>query len=202
MGNPYFKTTYDAGNNEAELYRQATDELCEMLGIDFKYVPKTLVKPDYIFGEDTLKSFGAVETVTLYIENYENFDGVGDMFAKFGFEVDNRLVLLVEQRRFDGIVGRGPEVDDLVYHQPSGKIFKVSHLDHDENFYQMNGGQDRYKITCELFTPSHEDFDTNISDIDAFDAETDSNTTSEKDQFDEEIEDTLNLDESDLFNNL
>lgn len=202
MGNIYFKHAYDAGNNESELYRQATDEICEIWGQDFKYVPKTLVKPDYLFGEDTLKTFDSHETITLYIQNYESFDGIGDFFNKFRFEVDNRLVLLVEQQRFQSTIGREPEVDDLLYHPPSGKIFALKHVNPDDNFFQMNGGQDRYRLTCELFTPSHEGFDTNIDDIDVLTGETDSNNTLESDQIDQEIDDVLDLDESDIFNNL
>ena len=202
MGNPYFQHAYDPGNNEETLYKNATDELCEMFGIDFKYITKTLIKPDHIFGEDTLKQFETYKPITFLIENYENYEGVDNLFSKFGFEVDNRLILLIEQSRFTTYVGQDPEIDDLVYHPNSQKIFKVVHIQKGENFYQMNGGQDRYRITCELFTPSHEEFDTNISDIDILNNEDDSNNTLERDQFSEEVNDLLDLSESDLFENL
>jgi len=202
MGNPYFKHTYDATNNESALYKAATDEICETHGVDFKYILKSLVKPDHIFGEDTLKYFDGNRDITFYIENYENFEGVDNMFSKFGFEVDNRLNLLIQQDRFEEYIGREPEIDDLVYHQNSGKVFKVVHLQDGENFYQMNGGQDRYRITCELFTPSYEDFDTGVEDVDVLEDIGDSNNDLEKNQFNEEVEDILDLTESDLFDNL
>lgn len=206
MGNPYFNHTYDKNNNEALLYKNATDEICEMNGIDFKYISKTLVKPDYIFGEDTLKEFNKKRTITFYIENYENFDGVDDMFGKFGFEVENRLILIIERDRFKLGAQKDPEVDsiidDLIYHPNSGKLFRVVHIDVNENFYQMNGGQDRYKITCELHIPSHEDYDTEILDVDEIGSMDDSNNTLEQDEFDNELNSVLNLDESDIFENL
>jgi hypothetical protein len=203
MGNPYFKTTYDPGNNESMLYQSATDELCEMLGVDFKYVIKTLVKPDYVFGEDTLKEFNDHRDVTMFIENYENFDGVDDMFSKFGFEVDNRLILIIERRRFKTYTQLDePAVDDLIYHPNSGKTFQIKHVDVNENFFQMNGGMDRFKITCELFTPSGETFDADIDDVDALSAIFSSDNDLEGDQRDTEKDDTLDLTESDVFGNL
>ena len=202
MGNPYFKHSYDSNNNESSLYKAATDEVCESMGIDFKYILKSLVKPDHIFGEDTLKTFNGNRSITFLIENYENFEGVDNLFSKFGFEVDNRLMLLIEKDRFKTYIGREPENDDLVYHPNSGKIFKVIHVQKNENFFQMNGGQDRYRLTCELFTPSYEDYETGINEVDALNDIEDSNNTLEKDQFEEEIANALNLDESDLFENL
>ena len=202
MGNPHFHTSYAPGNNESELYRNAVDEICEQRGIDFKYVQRTLVNPDYLFGEDTVSVFGAHETVTMWIENYEQFDGVGDLFSKFGFEVDNRLILVVATSRFDGIVGQEPQVDDLVYHPPSGKIFVVKLINYDDNMFQMNGYRDRYRLTCELFTPSHETYDTNVDDIDELMSVDDVNNDLEKDRVEEEIEDALDLDEGDIFGNI
>lgn len=202
MSNPYFKNTYNPGNNEFELYRRATDEIIEMHGVEFKWITKDLVNPDYIFGEDNLKNFNSNRTVTLYIENYEDFDGVDDMFSKFGFQIDNRLILGIERERFNTIIGKEPEIDDLIYHPNSGKLFQLKHIKDDIGFFQFNAGKYVYKLTFEIFIPSHEDFDTDIAEVDIFATETDIDTTDESDDFDAEEVNDLDLDESDFFGNL
>lgn len=202
MSNPYFNNSFDQNNNEFELYRQASDELCEMHGIDFRYIIKTLVNEDHIFGEDNLKNFDGNEVVTFLIENYENYDGVGDMFSKFGFSVDNKLTLLIEQKRFKSIIDDEPRVDDLVYHPNSEKIFQIKNVGFYDGFFQMNGGEILYRLTCEIFTPSHEDFNTDIEEVDAIASKTDSNNDLEDDQFDIEKIESLDFNERDIFNNL
>lgn len=202
MSNPYFKNAYDPGNNESELYRRASDELIEIHGIDFKWITKDLVNSDFIFGEDNLKNFNSSRTVTLYVENYEDFDGVDDMFSKFGFQVDNKLILGIERQRFHSIVGKPPEIDDLLFHPNSGKIFQLKHIKDDIGFFQMNAGKYVYRLTFEIFVPSHEDFDTDIDEIDILATETNIDNTNEKDKFDEESLVNINFDETDIFGNL
>lgn len=203
MGNPFFKHSYDRNNNESLLYKGATDELVEIFGIDFKYLPKTLVKPDYIFGEDTLKEFNSHRDVTFFIENYEQYDGIDDMFSKFGFEVDNRLMLLISQTRFKEYTDLDePQNDDLIFHPNSQKIFRITHYDVNENFYQFNGDPDRFRITCELHTPSYEEYDTNIDEVDQLTDDPETNNDLEKDSFAQQVEDVLNLDEADIFEHL
>jgi hypothetical protein len=202
MGNPYFNNRYSKQNNEYELYRAACDELVEIHGIDFKYVTKEHVSQDFIFGEDKNMKFNGFKYVTMLIENYENFDGADDMFSKFGFQIDNKLTLLVEQKRFIEKIGKEPEIDDLIFHEPTGKIFQVKHCVDDFGFHQMNSDKYMFNLTCDIYIPSHEDFNTNDATIDSLNDLADSNTTQEADQFDTEKVNTLDFSEHDIFNNL
>jgi len=202
MSNPFFNNRYTPNNNEFELYRAASNELVEIHGVDFKYITKEHVNQDFIFGEDNNKSFNSFKYVTMLIENYESFEGVDDMFSKFGFQVDNKLTLLVERNKFLEIVGKEPEIDDLVYHEHSTKIFQIKHLPKHDGFYQMQGGKVMFRLICEIFTPSHETFNTNIDEVDILNTLEKSDNDKENDQFESEKEDILNFDESDIFNNL
>jgi hypothetical protein len=209
MGNPFFNHGATGLTNEYNLYSNATDEICEMFGIDFSYLPRTLVKPDHIFGEDVNSSFDSNTTITLYIENAEEFNGVGDLFNKFGFSIDNQLILTVQQDRFDTTVGEVPEIGDLIYHPPSRKILEVKDVKYENSYYQFGGGglvdngQMTYKFTCTLFEASHEDFNTGIDDVDdLLDTLTDVNTTDETDEIDTAKTDVLDFTEEDIFGNL
>jgi len=200
MGSPYFKNTYFPDNNEAKLYANATHEVIEIRGVDMYFLPRDYVKNDDIFGEDTLGSFTKNSPITFYIENYSNFDGLGDIFGKFGFTPDNQITLSVEIDNFNGIVGQPPKEDDLIYYPVSDRIFEVIHVEDKDGFYQLNHKEYSYKIVCKLYEYSHEDINTNIDEIDIINQEP-LNTSDEEDQL-SNIDDILDLSESDIFGNL
>jgi hypothetical protein len=203
MGNPFFKTHSNEENPENDLYRNATREICETYGIDFLYLPRSHQRYEHVLGEDVLGSFNSNTPLTLYIENYSEFEGNGDMYSKFGFTLDDQLTLIVEKQHFDNLMGEKPEEGDLVYHKHSGKLFEISHIKPDEGFYQFQGGRMMYKFTCTLFEFSHEEFNTGVAEIDdVLDGSLDAQTTDESDQVDTEKDEYLNFDTSDIFGNL
>ena len=162
MGNPYFSHGATGLTNEFQLYANATDEICEMFGIDFIFLPRTLQKSDWILGEGVLSHFSDTFTVTMYVENTEMFEGDGDLFNKFGFSINQDMTLSIQQKRMDEILGRAPLEGDLVYHLPSEKIFEIKNLEKENSFYQMGGGglsdngRMLYIFTVKLFQHSFE----------------------------------------------
>ena len=86
--------------NEQDLLHDLTTEFIKMWGIDLKYLPRTLQKEDIIFGEDTISRFDTVHDVEMYLDTYDNFGGEGDMFAKFGLEIKDRLELVINQKKY------------------------------------------------------------------------------------------------------
>lgn len=202
MSNPYFKTGYQPVNNENDLYRNASKELCEMVGIDMLYLPRTMQKVDYILGDNPIASFDKNITVTFMIENYTAYEGSGDLFSKFGFQLDDQLVLVVEQNHFFNLVGENPKVGDLIYYEHGSKIFEISNINYDEGLNQFQGGQISYKLTCTLFENSHEDFNTGINKIDDTMENISSETSDEFDQMGDEIPEYLTFDVKNVFGDL
>lgn len=180
MSNPYFKNSHEGTNNsEWDLYNNATNEIVSIFGRSFQYLPKTLVKSDNIFGEDTLKAFNSSTAITMLIENYEGYSGNGDVFSRFGLTIDDRLTLQVQQNNFDTIIGSSPEIGDLIYYPVSKQLFEINYVRLDDSFYQFVDGNMSYKIECALLKYSHETLNTGITEVDSISNETDSNTTDE-----------------------
>jgi len=200
MSNPYFKNTYHPDNNEAKLYANGSNEIIQIKGIDMYFLPRTRIKDDHIFGEDTLSAFLKSLPICFYIENYSNYDGVGELFSKFGFTPDNQLTLLSEIENFKGIANQEPMEGDLIYYPVGDKIFEIAHADTKDGFYQFNHREYVYKLQCKLFEYSHEDINVDIKEIDIITDE-EMNTSDESDQI-EDNDDILNLDESDIFGNI
>jgi hypothetical protein len=205
MGNPYFLHHVDKDDVEYDLFRGMCNEVAEMFGIDFVFLPRKLENPDEIFGEDGAAKFDKNRMVTMYIENFQQFEGNGDLFGKFGFTVDDQLILVVGVDIFKQYVDENrPLEGDIIYHPPSQKFFKVEHVSRPQGFYQFGAGEMMFRITTSLFKYSHERFESvggMVDDIDDFfDAVgDDSEDSKEADEFEREADKLLDFDKENIF---
>ena len=78
-------------------------EAIKIYGQDVKYMPRTLVKNDALFGEDTLSTFDAAIDLEMYIKNTTGFEGEGDFLSKFNLEIRDSVTFTVARKRFDQI---------------------------------------------------------------------------------------------------
>jgi len=153
-------------------------ESIKIYGIDCYYMPRTLVSEDTIWGEDTLSKFEDAYPLEMYVKNVDGFEGEGDFLSKFGLEIRDEMTLTIAQRRFQEEVDNSviptndttgiarPAEGDLIYFPLNGKIFEVKFVEHEAIFYQM-GSLQTYDLRCELFEYSHQEFNTDISEIDS-----------------------------------
>lgn len=206
MANPYFNNAL-AGQNKAEhaLYNNATNEICEMFGRNFVYIPKTLVSPDWILGEDTNIEFSTFKTLTFFIRNVTGFGGIGDLYAKMGIVIDDRLDLVIQQNNFDNEIGSAPKIDDLIFCPVSKQLFNVNHVTYDDTFFQFLGESMTYRLSCTFYRYSHEKINTGISNLDILTVDTDEyndiNTSNEREQFTNKSNEILDFN-ADFFNNM
>lgn len=201
MANPYFQNAYsDSNQKEYDLYNNSSLEIIEIYGRQFQYLKKTLVKPDYVFGEDTIKQFNDSKSITLLIENFEEYSGQGDIFSKFGLSIDDRLTLISQKQHFLDVVGTEPQNGDLIYYPTSNRIFKVNHIKYDDSFNQFLGSSMTYKLECVLLKYSHEELNTGINNVDDLENETSSTTSDEITQLNNKATEIIDFDD-DFFSN-
>ena len=204
-GNMYFSHGSEGLSSEYSLYNDACDEIVEIWGINFYFLKRELQKHDWVLGESVISHFSEAIEFCFYVENADGFDGQNEMFQKFGFSLEQNMTLTCQQERFFEMIGREPLEDDLVYHIPSQKIFMIKSIKKENSYYQMGGGGLRdsgrmmYNFTMALFTSSHENFQTDVEEIDFISDKTDVNTPEEKNAFDTEQSVKLDFNESDIF---
>ena len=164
--------------SEQNLIDDLIIEAIKIYGIECYYLPRTLIKEDNLFGEDTLSKFERAFPLEMYIKNVEGFEGEGDFLSKFNIEIRDEMTLTVSRRRFgeeihpsettpaneDQGIGR-PSEGDLIWFPLNGKIFEVKFVEHEAIFYQL-GSLQTYDLRCELFEYSSERIDTGIPQID------------------------------------
>jgi hypothetical protein len=164
--NPYFKDY--AG--EQDMVEDLTIEMIQTMGRDMVYIPRTLVDEDKLFGEDTTSKFDDGYEIEMYIQSVDGFEGEGDVLAKFGIQIKDRMELVVSRKRFDEAVGSyenitRPKEGDLIFFPLSNTVFEINFVEHENPFYSL-GKLFTYKLSCEVFTYSQEVIDTGYSEID------------------------------------
>lgn len=160
-------------HSEQNLYEDIVIESLKMFGQDVYYLPRDIVNEDRIFGDDVPSRFNSSYKVEMYIENTEGFDGEGDLFTKFGVEIRDQATFVVARRRWTTTVNRfdneinstRPREGDLVYLPLSNAMFQIMAVEHEQPFYQLSNLA-TYKLRCEKFEYSDENFDTDIDAID------------------------------------
>ena len=166
---------FDTGTKpEQNLYEDLMIEQLKIYGQDVFYIPRTLVKEDELFGEDTLSKFGDAYQIEMYFENVEGYEGEKEIMSKFGLQMNEDVTFVVARRRFEQLVSHDsnliiktrPNEGDLIYFSKVSKLFEITFVDHDDPFYQVHN-LPAFKLKCKTFEYSGEDLDTGITEIDA-----------------------------------
>ena len=180
--NPYFKHNV---RSEQNLYEDLIIESIQMYGQDIYYIPREVVHRDMIFDDATLSRFKNAYKVETYVESIEGFEGDGDLFQKFGVEIRDAVSLIMSRRRWNTEIrayqeaqtgnaltpndGRNtyyrPREGDLIHFPMTGGTFQIMRVEDDNPFYQL-GNLPTFRLRCEKFEYSDEDFDTGIEEVD------------------------------------
>jgi len=162
-----------AVQTEQHLYEDLVVESLRMYGHETFYLPREIVEEDSILGEDIQSKFGDSYSVEMYIENTDGFEGEGDLFSKFGVQVRDTATFIISLRSWERFIsldsnlatGLRPNEGDLIHFPLSGSLFEIKFVEHENPFYQV-GKLFVFKLQCELFEYSGEDFDTGNINID------------------------------------
>lgn len=151
-------------------------EAIRQYGVDFYYIPRTLVSEDKVVGEDRLSEFKNSYPIICYMENADmGFEGQGAFASKFGLQMEQTATLTVAVKEWRKAVGKygqtilpnRPAEGDLMFLPMTGGLFEINFVQHQNPFYQL-GQMIVYKLTVELFRYSSEKIDTGRAGIDIF----------------------------------
>ena len=167
-----------AVQTEQHLYEDLVVEALRMYGHNVFYLPREVIEEDSILNEDVQSKFGDSYQVEMYIENTDGFEGEGDLMSKFGVQIRDQATFIISLRTWERFISLDdnlatsfrPNEGDLIYFPLSGSMFEIKFVEHEDPFYQV-GKLFVFKLQCELFEYSQEDFDTGIGDIDLIEDE-------------------------------
>jgi hypothetical protein len=99
--NKYFRPfTYGREQDTAE---DLIIESIKIYGLDVKYMPRTIVGPDALLGEDPLSKFEDAIDIEMYIKNTQQFEGEGDFLSKFNLEIRDQITFVMARKRWEQV---------------------------------------------------------------------------------------------------
>ena len=166
--NPHFD--FYTNTAEQNLVEDLIIESIQIYGIDIKYMPKSFVNKDFLFGEDVLAKFENAYDVEVYIKNTDSFEGDHNLISKFGLEIRDQTTLTMSQKRWRDVIGQHvdnvrPHEGDLLFFPLNSKIFEILYVNFESLFYQL-GKLPVYDLTCELLEYSSQRLETGNTEID------------------------------------
>lgn len=174
MKNLYFT---QGTKGEQNLIQDLVDEQIKMYGLECYYIPRQIYE-DKLWNDIYYSQFKDSYLIEMYLENFEQFGGNGDMLSKFGLRVTDEVQLTVSRRRWkdfvdvstNKIVGGRPNDGDLVWFPLNETVFEIKYVENQKPFYQL-GSLYTYTLTCEVFEYGDSIFDTGIPTVDNTEAE-------------------------------
>ncbi len=99
--NKYFK--YFTYGREQDTAEDLIIESIKIHGLDVKYMPRTIIGPDALLGEDPLSKFDDAIDIEMYVKNTQNFEGEGDFLSKFNLEIRDSMTLVMARKRWEQV---------------------------------------------------------------------------------------------------
>ena len=166
--------------NEQFLLQNLVEEHLKMFGMDILYCPREIAIKDGIFNEEVVGEFNDAYLIEAYMENFDGFQGGGDILTKFGVAQTDEITMVISQQRFSDLISQfllldkdyqapeRPQEGDLIFLPLTSNYFEIKFVEHEEPFYQLGKGY-VYKLKAELFEYSDEKGDVFDSDEDLVD---------------------------------
>ena len=165
--NPFF---LQGSKGEQNLLKDLAKEQIQMHGIEFIYMPRSLINQKEVMKEITSSKFEKSFPLEGYISSYEGFDSGYNLLTKFGVRSTAEMKIVISIERYDQgiaplISQSRPNEGDLMYFPLRDIIFEIKYVNDIENFYQLRERY-TYELTCEPFEFQDEIIDTGIDAID------------------------------------
>ena len=161
--------------NEQFLQQNLVEEYIKMFGMDVLYIPRQMIAKDNVFNEEVVSQFDDSYIIEAYLENFDGFQGGGDLLTKFGVAQTDEITMVVSSQRFTDLISQfllldkdykapeRPQEGDLIYLPLTANYFEIKFVEHEEPFYQLGKGY-VYKLRAELFEYSDEQGDVFAGD--------------------------------------
>ena len=158
---------------EQNLVQDIHDEIIQILGVNVSYLPKEHFDYDLIMGSDDDQRFTKSFLIEMMLEQIDDY--IGDaLLGKFGVQIEETISLIVSQRRFDELKIPNytrPKEGDVIYLPTDRRLYTITFVDYQAPGFLHAGIFPGYRLSCELYTPSHEQIQTEVKHIDEVEQE-------------------------------
>ena len=133
--NPFF---LQGSASEQRLVQDLINEQLKIYGVEVYYMPRKFIGSDTIMRENIVAKFDDSFAFEAYVQNYEGFQGSGDLMTKFGVRTTDELSLIISKERYEDFISTfytdgdsdtqltsRPKEGDLIYFPLSDSLFEI-----------------------------------------------------------------------------
>lgn len=161
-----FNENYDINEaGEANTYNNIFAESTHLHGSDVVYIERTLHGAEPIFGEYLASTLTKGTPMRLFLEETTAWGGAGDMYSKFGLQVQDEATFYCPtitflQAKYDEetkeFIPFYPKVSDLIYFVKGKKLFEIQHIENEaQPGFFVFGNRNSYVMKCKVYTYDH-----------------------------------------------
>lgn len=206
--NKHFSSGKGIGrNSEQDLVESNIIELIQLAGQDLYYIKREEYNPDDFYQETPNSSFNSFTQIEMFVANVTDFGGQGDIMGKFGLEITDTADIVCARRRFtEETALEKPRAGDLIYFPLTRHLLEIDFVEDEPGtlaglgqFYALSKLY-CFQLKCSLFSPSYEDFDTGISQLDdSLETGVVNDAFDKSEEIEEEAKEVLDFEEDNLF---
>lgn len=172
--NKYFSSGVQGGYSPTQqFYEGLIIQSIKVTGVAVYYIPREYVNIDSIFLEDSLSRFSNAIKIEMHLDDIQGFSGNGSFMSRFGVEINDTCSFTVSKSRWIEEIGRSglnvlpnrPTEGSLIFFPLSNTLFQITKVSSTDVFYQL-GKLFTFKLDCETYQYSSEEFATGIDEID------------------------------------
>lgn len=177
--NRYFNNVNNI--SEQELFQSLMTESIQIHGTTVLYIKRNIPELDNILREPKFSTFKNTYSIEMYAP--DGAISVSDNFSmsKFGWLMNDNLELVVSRETWDEVTKidnylKRPHEGDLIYIGDSLTL-NNSYINTVYEIVRVKVGNDTryefgtnyiYTLTCKVYSPNHDDFDTDYIELDDF----------------------------------
>jgi len=174
MLNPFFT---QGTKGEQNLVQDLINEQLRMYGVDIFYLPRKYLTENTIIREVVQSKFDMALPLEAYVNNFDQYEGAGNLLSKFGIESKEEIRLTISRERFENYISpliedqaniklsTRPKSGDLVWFPLDDRIYEIKEVERAKPYYQLQSLY-VYELYCELFRLEDEIIATGIGEID------------------------------------
>ena len=145
-----FRMNVQAESADVELFKDIFEESTQLYGDPLTFIRKKYAKIENTFGEHLIHTLGESFKIYGFVEQTEGWEGMGDMFSKFGMRFEDEMTVHISKNTFLDL-GFIPMIGDVIFHDTSKKLWEIEYVvpDDEYNFHPL-GQQISNIIKCKL----------------------------------------------------
>ena len=172
--NKYFNSGIPASHTPTQrFYENLIIQSIKVTGVAVYYIPRDYINIDSIFLEDSISRFSNAIKIEMHLDDIQGFSGNGSFMSRFGVEINDTCSFTVSKSRWIEEVGRSglnalpnrPTEGSLIFFPMTNTLFQITKVSSTDVFYQL-GKLFTFKLDCETYQYSSEEFETGITEID------------------------------------